>query len=126
MGCRMSVRKFQRKTPIEAIQWDGTRATDDELFNWAIEEWGKHPRMVRHVFLSFLPDNDFTREEVDALKVEAFQADGYSAVLLGPDSGDWMGVNTGDWIVRISPEEFRAIPADEFVATYEPIAGGTA
>ncbi|WP_280320064.1 hypothetical protein [Nocardia wallacei] len=125
----MTVETYRQKTTFKAKQWDGTAACDDELFEWAIDVWERHeggrPKVIRQLFMSFRPDNDFTEMEVGRERVAELKAEGYSAAVFNNDTGRWEGVRTGDWIVEFAPEQFRAVSPDDFARDYEP-AGGEA
>lgn len=119
----MAIQTYRPRTEIQAIQWDGTARADDEIFDWAVEVWMHHedgsPKATRHVFLSFLPDNDFVRDELSAEEIASWKTDGASAVLLDNETGHWTGVHIGWWIVRTAQDVFRALPSEEFADTYE-------
>ena len=123
----MTVQAYRAKETFEAIQWDGTARCDDELFEWAIDVWERHesgrPKMIRQLFLSFRPDNDFTAMDLDRDEVTRWKLEGFTAVVHNNDTGRWEGVRTGDWIVQFAPEQFRAVSAEKFAAIYESAGG---
>ncbi|MGW5518494.1 hypothetical protein [Nocardia africana] len=123
----MTIQKYGARAHVEAKQWDGTAACDDELFDWAIDVWGRHadgrPKMIRNLFLSFRPENDMTEIEHPTERIAKWKEQGFSAVVFDNSTGRWTGVRTGEWIVQVEPETFRRMTAEDFRATYEPAEG---
>ncbi|AHH20781.1 hypothetical protein NONO_c60050 [Nocardia nova SH22a] len=119
----MTVQQFRARARVEAIQWDGSAACDDEIFDWAIDVWSRHedgrPKAIRNLFLSFRPENDFTGMEFDADRIAQWKAEGFSAVVYDNSTGRWSGVRTGDWVVAVEPETYQPMSVDKFHATYE-------
>lgn len=123
----MTIQKFHKIVSLEAIRWDGTYATDDELFDWAIDVWGRNedgsPKMFRNLFLSFLPDNDMTRETFSSSEIADWQEKGFTAVVHNIEHGRWLGVRTGDWVAQTAPEVFEVFAPEDFPPNgYEPAA----
>jgi hypothetical protein len=103
-GPSMHARFRKKPVEIEAIQWDGTRASIEACCQWVNGFPPLHPDHDEPT-LSYL----FTRSD-DVSDVQIW-------TLEGPHS-----VSPGDWIIRGVKGEFYACKPDVFDMTYEPVA----
>lgn len=126
--------KFRKKpVVIEAMQWDGTAATAESLWQWTRFVWTRHengnPKMVSTDFMVLGDDDSYEvfggwdedYEPVPGNEVEQRIAEGYSAVIRDRLHATWVNVRTGDWIIKGIEGEFYPCRADVFAATYEAV-----
>jgi hypothetical protein len=93
----VSAARFRKKpVVIDAMQWDGSRASISECCEWVNE--GQEEPVLSYLFYG---DDDVFDVQIDTLE--------------GPH-----GVSPGDWIIRGVKGEFYACKPEIFDMTYEP------
>ncbi len=92
---------------VDALQWDGTEERLAELVGW--------------IGQFFTLDDAAAFALLGATDVRDRKAAGYTAMVYDESHSAWLGVRTGDWLIKGLQGEFYPCAADDFETIYERV-----
>lgn len=125
--------RFEATLVVEALQWDGSDAAADALWEWTkfvvSRRANGSPDAVATDFMVLGEDDSYEvfrcYDEDFELRpgneVEHRRAAGYTAVIRDRAHDTWVNVQTGDWIVRGADDRFQICRDGEFAGKYRPM-----
>ncbi|KJR10270.1 hypothetical protein [Gordonia sihwensis] len=127
--------RFKATLVVEALQWDGSEAAADALWEWTKFVVSRRadgsPNAVATDFMVLGEDDayevfccyDEDFELRPGNEVERRMSAGYTAVIRDRLCGAWANVRTGDWIIRGAAGPFQVCRDGDFSGKYRSVTG---
>ena len=116
--------------PVEAVQWNGTDARADELWEWTSKA-GAVGNALPTRFMVLGEDDAYDAlgdRDIDGNlagdEVGRRVRNGYSAVVYNPREGVWLNMRTGDWVLHHPDGRWTVISDEGFRDTFTVASEG--